>query len=99
MSTKTVGSREQVMNGSAMRTSGGLTKSDLKTVKQKDGSVRYVSKRKSQTAAKMRAQGTLRNDAWVEAVKTVARQSPGLTAPEYAKMAKTVYAKMKKNSP
>ena len=44
----TVGSRAQVMHGTAMKTSGGLTKSDLKY--NKNGSI--VSKKKSEAAKK-----------------------------------------------
>lgn len=47
---KTEGSRAEVMHGTAKRTSGGLTKSDLKY--NKWGSI--VSKRKSEQAKKMK---------------------------------------------
>ena len=43
---KTVGSRCQVMNGTCLKTSGGLTKDDL--MYNKSGSI--VSKKKSQLA-------------------------------------------------
>jgi hypothetical protein len=43
--TQRVGSRAQVMHGTAEQTSGGLTKTDLKYNK----SGRIVSKKKSQT--------------------------------------------------
>tara|TARA_Y100000389_G_scaffold50655_4_gene46362 strand:- start:1880 stop:2134 length:255 start_codon:yes stop_codon:yes gene_type:complete len=45
---KTEGSRAEVMHGKAMRTSGGLTKKELKYNKQG----RIVSKKKSQIAKK-----------------------------------------------
>ena len=45
---KTKGTRAEVMHGTALRTSGGLTKSDLKYNK----SGRIVSKKKSQQAKK-----------------------------------------------
>ena len=50
---KTVGTKQQVMNGTAKRTAGGLTKKDIKvkTVgKGKNASRRYVSKAKSQAS-------------------------------------------------
>jgi hypothetical protein len=93
---KAVGSRIQVMNGTAHHTSGGLTKKDIK-VKRKNGEIRYVSKKKSARAARMRRSGKLRNDAWIKAIKLVSKQYPHLTAPEYAKLAKPVYAQMKRD--
>lgn len=92
---KAVGSRVQVMNGTAHHTSGGLTKNDLKA-KRKNGEIRYVSKKKSARAARMRSSGKFRNDGWIKAIKQVAREHPHLSAPEYAKLAKPVYAKMKR---
>jgi len=53
----TVGSRAQVMNGSATETSGGLKKKDLK-VSKKSGEI--VSKKKSKSAKK---------NTWAEATK------------------------------
>lgn len=91
-----VGSRVQVMNGTAHHTSGGLTKKDIK-VRRKNGEKRYVSRKKSNRAARMRKSGKLRNDAWIAAIKKVARAHPHLTAPEYAKLAKPVYAQMKRD--
>lgn len=94
--TKAVGSRVQVMNGTAHHTSGGLTKSDIK-VRTKNGSRRYVSRKKSDRATRLHQSGKLRNDAWIKAIKQVARAHPHLTAPEYAKLAKPVYAQMKRD--
>lgn len=53
---KTEGSRAEVMHGTAKRTSGGLTKADLKYNKG-----RIVSKRKSELAKK---QGHLKKAGW-----------------------------------
>ncbi len=92
---KAVGSRIQVMNGTAHHTVGGLTKKDIK-VKRKNGEKRYVSKKKSARASRLRRSGKLRNDEWIKAIKMVAKQHPHLTAPEYAKLAKPVYARMKR---
>lgn len=44
-----VGSKRQVVNGSATHTSGGLTKQNIKTV-SRDGEKHYVSKKKSALA-------------------------------------------------
>lgn len=43
---KLIGSKRQVMNGTASHTSGGLTSSDIKIIK-KNGLKRYISKSKS----------------------------------------------------
>jgi hypothetical protein len=43
------GTKRQVINGTVTKTSGGLCKKDIKTVKR-SGNVRYISKRKSQVA-------------------------------------------------
>ena len=43
---KSIGSKRQVVNGTVTHTSGGLTSSNIKTVK-KNGLKRYVSKSKS----------------------------------------------------
>ena len=40
----------KVMNGTLDQTPGGLTKKDIKTVKNKDGTKRYVSKAKSKVS-------------------------------------------------
>lgn len=92
---KAVGSRIQVMNGTAHHTSGGLTKKDIK-VKRKNGEVHYVSRKKSSRAAKLRNSGKFRNDDWIKAIKMAAKEHPHCTAPEIAKYAKPIYAEMKK---
>lgn len=43
------GTKRQVMNGTVKKTSGGLTKANIKKVKR-SGKVRYVSKAKSEQA-------------------------------------------------
>jgi hypothetical protein len=61
-----VGSKRQVMNGTATKTPGGLTKSDIKTCK-KDGQTHYVSKKKS-AVAKSNFSG------WLKAVKSAKKE-------------------------
>jgi len=46
------GSKAQVMHGTAKKTSGGLTKKNIKTVR-KNGTKHYVSKKKSAMAKKV----------------------------------------------
>ena len=94
---KAVGSRIQVMNGTAHHTVGGLTKKDIK-VKRKNGEIRYVSKKKSERAAKLRRSGKFRNDGWIKAIKMAAKQHPHCAAPEIARYAKPIYAAMKRRS-
>jgi hypothetical protein len=85
--TQAVGSRAQVMNGTAHHTSGGLTKKDLK---YSGGEI--VSKDKSKSEKK---------NPWIEAVKK-AKKSLGIPKTEFAlvtkgselyKRAKQIYSK------
>ena len=62
------GTYRQVMNGTADETHGGLKKSDIKTIKKEDGSIRYVSKLKHK-------QG--KQNPWIEA-SMIARKELGL---------------------
>ena len=55
MSSKTIGSKSQVWNGSAQKTSGGLTKSDL--TKSKSGKI--VSKKKQAAGRRAFAKNNL----------------------------------------
>ena len=93
--SKAVGSRIQVVNGTAHHTAGGLTKKDIK-IKRKNGEIRYVSKKKSARAMSMRRSGKLRNDGWIKAIKKAAKLHPHCPAPEIARYAKPIYAAMKR---
>lgn len=68
-SVKTIGTKSQVWKGSALKTAGGLTKNDIKRVKQPKGTYRYISKTKSQTQ---------KGNPWVTAVSK-ARKQLGIT--------------------
>jgi len=85
--TQSVGSRAQVMNGTARHTSGGLTKKDLKY-----SSGEIVSKDKSKSEKK---------NPWIEAVKK-AKKDLGIKKTEFVlvskgtdlyKRAKEIYSK------
>lgn len=54
MAIKRIGSRREVMNGTAKQTSGGLTKKDLfyKTIKTPQGVVRRIKSKKASAAGK-----------------------------------------------
>ena len=71
--TQAVGSRAQVMNGTARHTSGGLTKKDLKY-----SSGEIVSKDKSKSEKK---------NPWIEAVKK-AKKSLGIKKGEFTLVTK-----------
>lgn len=42
--------KARVMHGTIPKTVGGLTKKDIKTIHTKDGTIKYVSKKKSANA-------------------------------------------------
>lgn len=64
-----IGSYAQVMHGTADQTSGGLRKSDIKTVHKNDGSIRYVSKLKHKIG---------KTNPWIKAL-AIAREELGLS--------------------
>ena len=78
--TQTVGSRAQVMNGTAHHTSGGLTKTDLKK-NPKTGEI--VSKHKAASEKK---------NPWIEAVKK-AKKSLGIKKHEFTPVSGALLAK------
>ena|SRR3989344_8737842 len=78
MSGKLLKSKARVYHGTIEKTSGGLSKASIKRVSGKDGSVRYVSKKKSALATKRgAATGTGPLARWRKAV-TKARKELGI---------------------
>lgn len=82
---KNMGSRRQVMSGTALHTKGGLKKKDLK---KKDG--RIISREKSKNATKNKALSDWRN-----AMKK-ARKDLGITKFELVKKGSKLYKLTKK---
>jgi hypothetical protein len=70
MPDKYYGSRAEVFHGTAKYTKGGLTKSDLKLVKDKYGNERYKSKKQQ---ASGRKKGTFR-EKWAKAMKAARKE-------------------------
>ena len=81
---KGIGSRRQVMNGTALKTKGNLTKKDLQ---RKDG--RIISKKKSSNAKKNKSL-----TAWASAMKA-ARKELGITEFQLMKKGSKLYKKTK----
>jgi hypothetical protein len=75
---KTIGTKAQVMHGNALKTSGGLTKSDIKTV-TKNGVKRYISKAKSTQGKK---------NGWIKAVNQ-AKKNLGIPKNEFVLLKKS----------
>ncbi len=67
---KYYGSKAEVFHGTARYTKGGLTKKDIKLVKDKYGNERYKSKRQQ---AAGRKKGTFR-DKWSKAMKSARKE-------------------------
>ena len=68
--TKYRGSKAEVFHGTAKVTGGGLTKKDIKLVKDRYGNERYKSKLQQ---ASGRKKGTFRDD-WAKAMKKARKQ-------------------------
>jgi hypothetical protein len=64
------GSKTQVYNGTAKMTKGGLTKKDIKKVKDKYGNVRYKSKDQQSSGKK---KNTFR-EKWAKAMKRARKE-------------------------
>ena len=70
MGEKYYGSKAEVYHGTAKYTKGGLTKKDIKLVKDKYGNERYKSKKQQAAGHK---KGTFR-DKWAKAMKAARKE-------------------------
>jgi hypothetical protein len=70
MGEKYYGSKAEVYHGTAKYTKGGLTKKDIKLVKDKYGNERYKSKKQQASGHK---KGTFR-DKWAKAMKAARKE-------------------------
>ena len=70
MGEKYYGSKAEVYHGTAKYTKGGLTKKDIKLVKDKYGNERYKSKKQQASGHK---KGTVR-DKWAKAMKAARKE-------------------------
>ena len=91
---KTIGSRAQVMHGTAKKTSGGLQKKDLKYNKQG----RIVSKRKSELGHKLYAKhkSTLKKNQYKKKPKTSRKKKTMKKKPKTSRKKKPKTSRKKK---
>lgn len=93
MSQLAIGSKYQVYNGTALQTSGGLTKSDIvKVLDEKSGIIRYKSKKQHSNGSKSQKKSQKARALWTKATKKAYKylQSPHEDEKGIRKITKTL---------